>query len=70
MHRLLIADSVDQRMLEILGSKQALFDAYVRDSAVTAAAPAAVDISELQLARMVVEQEQERLALEAMTQRS
>ena len=68
VHRLLVADSVDQRMLEILGSKQALFDAYVRDSVVTAAAPGAVDISEVQLARMIVEQEQKRLAMEAMGQ--
>ena len=34
VHRLLIADSVDQRMLEILGSKAQLFDAYVRHSAI------------------------------------
>lgn len=66
VHRLLVAHSVDQRMLEILGTKRALFDAYVRDSAVTAAAPGAVDISEVQLARTIVEQEQERLALASM----
>ena len=34
VHRLLIADSVDQRMLELLGSKAQLFDAYVRHSAI------------------------------------
>jgi SNF2 family DNA or RNA helicase len=66
VHRLLVADSVDQRMLEILGGKKALFDAYVRDSALTAAAPGAVDISEAQLARTIVEQEQERLALASL----
>lgn len=66
VHRLLIADSVDQRMLEILGAKKLLFDAYVRDSALTAAAPGAVDISEAQLARTIVEQEQERLALASL----
>ena len=37
VHRLLIADSVDQRMLEILGSKAQLFDAYVRHSAIAEA---------------------------------
>lgn len=68
VHRLLVADSVDQRMLEILGSKRALFDAYVRDSAIAAAAPGAVDISEVQLARTIVEQEQERLAMASMSQ--
>jgi superfamily II DNA or RNA helicase len=62
VHRLLIADSVDQRMLELLGSKAKLFDAYVRHSAIAQASPGAVDISEVQLARTIVAQEQQRLA--------
>jgi len=62
VHRLLIADSVDERMIEILGSKAQLFDAYVRHSAIAHAAPGAVDISEVQLARMIVAEEQQRLA--------
>jgi superfamily II DNA or RNA helicase len=61
VHRLLIAESVDQRMLELLGSKAQLFDAYVRHSAIAEAAPGAVDISEVQLARTIVAQEQQRL---------
>jgi superfamily II DNA or RNA helicase len=62
VHRLLIEDSVDQRMLELLGSKAQLFDAYVRHSAIAQAAPGAVDVSEVQLARTIVTQEQQRLA--------
>ena len=62
VHRLLIADSVDQRMLELLGSKAQLFDAYVRHSAIAEAAPGAMDISDVQLARTIVAQEQDRLA--------
>jgi SNF2 family DNA or RNA helicase len=62
VHRLLTADSVDQRMLELLGSKAQLFDAYVRHSAIAQAAPGAVDISEAQLTRTIVAQEQQRLA--------
>ncbi|MGE5830524.1 MAG: DEAD/DEAH box helicase [Micromonosporaceae bacterium] len=62
VHRLLIVDSVDQRMLELLGSKARLFDAYARHSAIAQATPGAVDISEVQLARMIVAQEQHRLA--------
>ncbi len=62
VHRLLIADSVDERMIEILGSKAQLFDAYVRHSTIAQAAPGAVDISEVQLARMIVAEEQQRLA--------
>jgi hypothetical protein len=62
VHRLLIADSVDERMIEILASKAQLFDAYVRHSTIAQATPGAVDISEVQLARMIVAQEQQRLA--------
>jgi superfamily II DNA or RNA helicase len=61
MHRLLIADSVDQRMLELLSNKTALFNAYARHSAIAEASPGAVDISEVELARTVVAQEQHRL---------
>jgi SNF2 family DNA or RNA helicase len=62
VHRLLIADSVDQRMLDLLGSKAQLFDAYVRHSAIAEASPGAVDVSEVQLARTIVAQEQRRLS--------
>jgi superfamily II DNA or RNA helicase len=61
LHRLLIADSVDQRMLELLGAKTALFNAYARQSVIAEASPGAVDISEVELARTVVAQEQQRL---------
>ena len=66
VHRLLIADSVDQRMIEILDSKQQLFDEYARGSDIADASPEAIDVSEKALARQVVEQEQERLALRLM----
>jgi len=62
VHRLLVEDSVDQRMLELLDSKAKLFDSYVRHSAIAEAAPGAVDISEVQLARVIVAQEQQRLS--------
>lgn len=66
VYRLLTQDSVDQRMLEILQSKQRLFDEYARKSDVAALSPEAIDISEATLAREVVAAEQERLALAAM----
>lgn len=66
VHRLLIADSVDQRMLEILDTKERLFDEYARRSVIAESTPEAVDISEASLAKMVVEAEQERLAAELM----
>ena len=66
VHRLLVANSVDQRMLEILDSKSRLFDEYARRSAIADSSPEAIDISEASLARTVVEQEQERLAMQMM----
>jgi superfamily II DNA or RNA helicase len=64
VHRILAVDSVDQRMLEILGSKKALFDAYARRSDLAESTPDAMDVSEQSLARQVVEEEQRRLAID------
>ena len=63
VHRLLAADSVDQRMLEILHKKARLFDSYARRSDVAESTPDALDLSEQDLARQIVEAEQQRLAL-------
>ncbi|WSL56668.1 DEAD/DEAH box helicase [Streptomyces sp. NBC_01725] len=63
VHRLLTADSVDQHMLQLLGTKKRLFDAYARHSEVAESTPEAVDISEQSLARLIVAEEQERMAL-------
>lgn len=65
VHRLLTADSIDQRMLDILGTKKLLFDAYARRSDLAESTPDAVDISEQSLARRIVEEEQVRLAVKA-----
>ncbi|MEU1126923.1 DEAD/DEAH box helicase, partial [Streptomyces sp. NPDC005899] len=62
VHRLLAADSVDQRLLDILARKDRLFDAYARRSEVAEATPDAVDVSAGALARRIVEDEQRRLA--------
>jgi superfamily II DNA or RNA helicase len=61
VHRLLTVDSVDQRMLDILRRKSALFDAYARRSDLAESTGEAVDISEQSLARQVIEEEQRRL---------
>jgi SNF2 family DNA or RNA helicase len=73
VHRLLARDSVDQRMLEIVHHKRVLFDEYVRTSAVTEAAPGAIDLSdvekakeigsEAEAARIIIELECQRLGL-------
>lgn len=62
VHRLLAADSVDQRMLDILARKDRLFDQYARRSDVAEATPDAVDVSDGALARRIVEEEQQRMA--------
>ena len=67
VHRLLAADSVDQRMLEILHEKVRLFDSYARRSDVAESIPDAIDISEQELARQIVEAEQRRLSLTRQT---
>jgi len=65
VHRLLVADSVDERMLELLEGKVALFDAYARRSDTADAAPQARDVSEAAMARRVVGIERARLGLNA-----
>jgi SNF2 family DNA or RNA helicase len=65
VHRLLVEQSVDQRMMEILGSKSALFEEFARQSEITDAAPSAVDVaapSETSLSRTILAEEQERLS--------
>jgi superfamily II DNA or RNA helicase len=62
VHRLLTADSVDERLVEALAAKSADFDAYARRSDLAAAGPEALDVSDEVLTRRVVEEEYARLA--------
>lgn len=62
VHRLLTPDSVDQRLLALLGAKERLFDAYARRSEVAETHAEALDVSERSLAQRIVEEEQLRLA--------
>jgi superfamily II DNA or RNA helicase len=74
VYRLLAEDSVDQRMLDILATKAALFDEYARRSELKDISPDAVDISDLDATkeassraadeRRIVEMERKRLRLE------
>ena len=66
VHRLLATNSADERLLELLDTKARLFDDYARRSDVAEAAPDAVDISDVELSRKIVEIEQERIASEAV----
>ncbi|MFJ3655720.1 DEAD/DEAH box helicase [Streptomyces nigra] len=61
VHRLLCTGGVDERLVRLLENKSRLFDAYARRSAVAESTPDAVDVSDLGLARRIVEEEQARL---------
>jgi hypothetical protein len=63
VHRLLATGGVDERLVRILERKTRLFDAYARRSAVAEATPDAVDVSDTELARRIVEEEQARLGM-------
>jgi hypothetical protein len=74
VHRLLAEDSVDQRILEIVGRKRAEFDEYARRSDLKEVTPDSVDISDLaatkdvaaqvESERRIIELERERLRME------
>jgi len=65
VHRLLSQDGVDQHMLQILATKAALFDEYVRRSALKDISPDAIDISDVAEARKVASlAEEERRIIE------
>ena len=61
VHRLLADDTVDERIIEILARKKALFDEFARVSETAQATPDAIDITETEIARQVVAAERERL---------
>lgn len=63
VHRLLVADSVDERMLELLEAKTELFDAYARRSDTAEFSPQARDLGEAALAKRVVDAERARLGV-------
>ncbi|MGD0713477.1 MAG: C-terminal helicase domain-containing protein [Gaiellaceae bacterium] len=65
VHRLLSQDGVDQHMLQILATKAALFDEYVRRSALKDISPDAIDISDVAEARKAASlAEEERRIIE------
>jgi superfamily II DNA or RNA helicase len=65
VYRLLTENSIDERMMEMLESKQKLFDDYAKDSYITDHTAAAKDISEKSMVKKIVDMERERLQVEA-----
>ncbi|WP_328879542.1 DEAD/DEAH box helicase [Streptomyces sp. NBC_00299] len=68
VHRLLCTGGVDERLVRMLENKTRLFDAYARRSAVAESTPDAVDISDIAIARRIVEEEQARLGTTPATE--
>jgi hypothetical protein len=76
VHRLLAVDSVDQRMLEVLAAKTALFDEYARRSELKDISPEAIDISDIDATKdasthaqaeyRIIEMERKRLQVEPL----
>lgn len=65
VHRLLTIDSVDERMVDILAFKSALFAEYVRDSALKDAAPESIDVTDhVKVDEVASQAEQERRIIE------
>lgn len=63
VHRLLIPDSVDDRMMNLLAAKQAEFDHYARDSELANAIMPESDLSEETLSRELIASERARLGI-------
>ena len=66
VYRLLTENSIDERMMEMLDSKQQVFDDYAKDSYITDHTDAAKDISEKSMVKKIVDMERERLQVEAV----
>ncbi len=62
VHRLVADDTADERLLDILGRKSQIFDAYARESQ-AAQVHDAVDVSEHEIARRIIAEEKHRLGL-------
>ncbi|WP_246394880.1 DEAD/DEAH box helicase [Corynebacterium anserum] len=61
VHRLLTPNSVEERLVDMLANKRAVFDRFARDSVTADSNPEALDVSEAQLIHQVIKAERERL---------
>lgn len=64
VHRLLTENSIDERMIEMLGTKQQIFNTYARESDVANSSLQAKDITERSLIDKIVADEQERYGMQ------
>lgn len=63
VHRLIVPNSVDERMLQMLADKQAEFNDYARESVLADGATTAKDKNEESMAKVIVLEERKRLGI-------
>jgi SNF2 family DNA or RNA helicase len=68
VHRLILPESVDEKMLLMLAHKQQAFENYARESALADSASGAKDISEETMAKVILLEERKRLGIEGKSE--
>lgn len=63
VHRLILPDSVDEKMLSLLASKQEEFEQYARNSELANTAAGAKEVREESMAKVIVMEERRRLGI-------
>ena len=63
VHRLILPESVDEHMLDLLAHKQLQFDQYARDSDLADGLADKIEISEESIAKTIVTEERKRLGI-------
>ena len=64
VHRLILPESVDEKMIEMLAYKQSQFDAYAKESDLADQASGAKDATDESMAKVIVMEERKRLGVE------
>ena len=68
VHRLILPESVDEKMIAMLARKQQEFDAYARESDLADQASGAKDAADESMAKVIVMEERKRLGIEAASE--
>ena len=68
VHRLILPESVDEKMIAMLAYKQSQFDAYAKESDLADQASGAKDATEESMAKVIVMEERKRLGVETNTE--
>jgi SNF2 family DNA or RNA helicase len=68
VHRLILPESVDEKMLLMLAHKQQAFENYARESALADSASGAKDVSEETMAKVILLEERKRLGIEGKSE--